>query len=84
MTAAHLIWVGVVVFFMMLFSPTRALLAAVLKHVTALAGAAIKFALNRAQAMLLGVWRAHVTVIANLSPRAAALPSVGKQTTRRE
>lgn len=84
MTAAHAVWAGVIVFFMMLFSPTRALLGAILKQGITLGAIAGKFLLNTAQAVLANVWRAHLTLLVNLMPRAAALPSVGKKTTRRE
>lgn len=84
MTAAHAVWAGVIVFFMMLFSPTRALLGTVLKQGLALLLVVGKFLANTGQAMLASVWRAHLTMFVNLMPRAAALPSVGKATTRRE
>lgn len=79
-----LIWVSLALVVAAIFPPTRAILKFVLTQAWKIIEWGGKVIWNGGQAALIRVWRAHITVVVNLLPRAAALPSIGKKGTRRD
>ena len=82
--AAALIWTAMVLLVMLLFKPTRSLLASLLGLLFKGIVAVAHFVGNHAQSILAAVMRAHGTLLLNLLPRTAALPSVANPKTTRK
>jgi len=79
-----LIWTGVVLGVLMLIPPGRALVGFVLNQVWRLSEWLFGVVINALQAWLVKIVKAHMVVFRNLLPRVSVLPSVAKQTVRKE
>lgn len=83
--AATLILFAVILVVVLLFPPGRALIGFVLQQAWKLLEWILGVLSGLAQAAAMEVWRAHLTILRNLMPRGAVLPTVAKKkTTRKE
>jgi len=82
--AEPLMWTGVCVALLMLVSPGRALIGFLLNHLWRLGEWLFGVVINAIQAWLVKIMKAHMVVFRNLLPRVSVLPSVAKETVRKD
>jgi len=79
-----LIWTGIGMVVLMLISPGRALIGFVLNQIWRLSEWVFGVVINALQAWLVKILKAHMVVFRNLMPRVSVLPSVAKETVRKD
>jgi len=82
--AMPLIWTGIGLVVLMLIPPGRALIGFVLNQVWRLSEWVFGVVINALQAWLVKILKAHMMVFRNLMPRVSVLPSVAKETVRKD
>jgi len=82
--AMPLIWTGIGLGVLMLIPPGRALIGFVLNQLWRLGEWVFGVVINALQAWLVKILKAHMVVFRNLMPRVSVLPSVAKETVRKD